>query len=413
MFDKQMPSDPTDHVRERGKVMQESSPKYSMGSSAIGWRRALAGGLYRSGLLRIAKRISHKYELRATAQSGGSFLQKAALPKFLILCYHRVGMGGVPLYSELSPDVFETQMRFLKKHYRIVSLEQICEGLRERTATEPSVAITFDDGYRDVYHYAFPILREYKIPATVYLIADSVDTGRVSWYDRIFLALEEMPAGRLEVDLDRLRCFQLSSRASRFNAAIEIISCLRKLPNARRKECCADLDGRVELPTEQLEGCMLNWEQVHTMQKAGITFGSHTVTHPVVSRLTVPEMEYELSESKMRLEAKLGTPVQDFAFPFGHSEDCGTEAAALLRRCGYRSAVTTVPGVNGPGADPFNLRRIQIGQEHTAGMFALYLNECFLFADQVSKYAGTEQECASDQRVMPKASQTVQGSRHA
>src|SRR5258708_7164905 len=383
VFDKQIPSGRIDRMDARSEVIQEDSASFSTGSSTRGWRWALAGGLYHTGLLRIAKRISRKYELLVTPESGRPFLRKAALPKFLILCYHRVGIGGVPLYSELSPDVFEAQMRFLKKEYRIVSLEQICQGLQGPTTAEPSVAITFDDGYQDVYRYAFPILRKYRIPATVYLIADSVDTGRASWYDRIFLALQVMPAGRLEVELDRLRCFQLTSRVSRLCAAADIVSCLRKLPNERRKECCADLEGRAELPTKQLDGRMLNWEQVQVMQNADVTFGSHTVTHPAVSRLTPAEMEYELSESKKRLETKLGTPVEDFAFPFGHPEDCGVEAAALLRQYGYRSAVTTVPGVNAPGANPFALRRIQIGEEHTSlQMFALNLTKHFLLASR-------------------------------
>jgi peptidoglycan/xylan/chitin deacetylase (PgdA/CDA1 family) len=414
VFDKQIPAGPIDPTSVRRKVIEKNSANFSMGSSAIGWRRALAGGLYHTGLLRIAKRISRKYELRGTPESGGPFLRKAALPKFLILCYHRVGTGGVPLYSELSPDVFEAQMRFLKKEYRIVSLEQICQGLQEPTTAEPSVAITFDDGYRDVFRHAFPILRKYGIPATVFLIADSVDTGRASWYDRIFLALQVMPAGRLEVELDRLRCFQLTSRGSRLCAAADIISCLRKLPNERRKECCADLEGRAELPTKELEGRMLNWEQVQIMQNAGVTFGSHTVTHPVVSRLTSAEMEYELSESKKRLETRLGTPVLDFAFPFGHQEECGVEATGLLRRYGYRSAVTTVPGVNGPGANPFALRRIQIGAEDTPlQMFAFYLSKHFLFVDGAASDDAIELESISNLRRLRDPSRAVEGPRHA
>ena len=197
------------------------------------------------------------------------------------------------------------------------------------------------------------------------------------------------------------------------SAATEIVSCLRKLPNDRRKECCAELEGRADLPSWQLNDRMLNWEQVQIMEKAGVTFGSHTVTHPVVSRLTSAELEFELLASKKRLETRLSTPVQDFAFPFGHQADCGVEAAALLRRYGYRSAVTTIPGVNGPGADPFALRRVQVGQEHTAGMFALLLSQCFLFADHTGNDAGTERGCASDQSRMSEASQAVQGPHHA
>jgi peptidoglycan/xylan/chitin deacetylase (PgdA/CDA1 family) len=348
-----------------------------------------------------------------TPQSRWPVLQKATRPKFLILCYHRVGTGGIPLYSELLPEIFEAQMRFLKEHYRIVSLEQVCHGLQDAATEETGVAITFDDGYQDVFRHAFPVLRNYRIPATVFLIADSVDTGHVSWYDRLFLALQMMPVGRLNVELDQMRSFQLGSRVSRFSAALEIVSLLRKLPNQRRKECCADLEKRAKLPAEQLEGRMLNWEQIQIMQDAGIAFGSHTVTHPVVSRLTPEELEYELRASKERLEAKLQSPVRDFAFPFGHPEDCGREAASLLDQCGYRSAVTTVSGVNTPGGNPFALRRVQIGPEHTLTVFALCLSQHFLFDGRTNPGHSSELRSTSDKGGAPVPSQAAQGTGHA
>jgi len=83
-------------------------------------------------------------------------------------------------------------------------------------------------------------------------------------------------------------------------------------------------------------------DQIHTMQHAGIAFGSHTLTHPVVSQLAPAELERELADSKLLLEERLGVRVTDFAFPFGKASDCGSAALNMLSRCGYRSAVTTV-----------------------------------------------------------------------
>jgi len=93
-------------------------------------------------------------------------------------------------------------------------------------------------------------------------------------------------------------------------------------------------------------------------------------------------MEKELTESKQFLEAKLACPILDFAFPFGQLHDCGVEKTSpIVARCGYRSASTTVPGVNTLDVNPFGLLRVQIGEERNLAMFVFRLSQLFLFAD--------------------------------
>jgi hypothetical protein len=156
---------------------------------------------------------------------------------------------------------------------------------------------------------------------------------------------------------------------------------LRQVPDSRRKEFCAALDHRVALPEALLADRMMTWDHVREMRHAGIAFGSHTVSHPVVSRLTGVDLRFELSESKRMLESELGEQVTDFAFPFGHSADCGSVAAAELQRCGYHSAVTTTNGSNSTGDNLFDLRRIQVGPEHDVASFAFCLTQAALFAE--------------------------------
>jgi peptidoglycan/xylan/chitin deacetylase (PgdA/CDA1 family) len=346
----------------------------------MGWKSFLAKVLYYLGLLSMARSVAEVYEVRFDRAKWWPQLRKGPQPKFLILCYHRVGSGGVPLYSELAPSLFAAQMRFLKRNYRVLSLDDVCRELKAPTSLKPGVAITFDDGYRDLYRHAFPSLRRYQIPATVYLIAESMETGQVAWYDRVFLALQLWPAGKLEIELDTLRTFELTSPQSRFRATLEIIASLRGMPNSERKKCCTELAFRLELPKAELENRILSWEQVRLMQTAGISFGSHTITHPVVSRLAPSELSQELLESKRMLEAGLGRPVRHFAFPFGHAEDFCSEATRMLAQSDYVSAVTTIPGVNVPGVDPFAMRRVQVGEEHDLSSFAYLVNQSFLVA---------------------------------
>jgi len=367
---------------------------------------------YHSGVISLLGRFAKEYEIAFRGKNSWPLLRRTPGPKFLILCYHRVGFGGVPLYSELPPDLFEAQMRFLKRHYRLMSLDDVCREMKDPTSTEPGVAITFDDGYRDLYHHAFPVLRKYQIPATIYLIAESMTTGNVAWYDRIFLALQLLRAEKLEIELDAPRSFELTSPQSRFHAALEIISSLRRLPNSRRKSSCADIESRLDLPEADLRDRILNWEQVQAMQETGVSFGSHTITHPVVSQLTPSDMLAELVESKRMLEAGLRAPVRHFAFPFGHANDICREAMDMLAESDYLSGATTIPGVNQPGANPMALRRVQIGEEHNLPMFASTVSQFFLLAE-TERRDGNRESSPLTADTASLRSRVAEGSRHA
>jgi peptidoglycan/xylan/chitin deacetylase (PgdA/CDA1 family) len=243
---------------------------------------------------------------------------------------------------------------------------------------EDAVAVTFDDGYRDLHTYALPILRKYQIPATIYLPVVSIETGQVPWYDRIFLALKVFPKDEIKIVLDRPRSFRLDSYNVRLHAAADIIQYLRTLPDARRKEYCSSLEEQVTLPEDELKDRMLSWDQIRSMGRDGITFGSHTMTHPAVSQLTKSQLEIELGESKQMLEQRIGGLAVHFAYPFGKPADCGTAALPVLKGNGYRSASTTVEGTNEPGDNAFELRRSQVGNERSISMFAFKLNQLFL-----------------------------------
>lgn len=360
------------------------APEKTIKSHRSEWKKLTATGLYRTGILNLIQRLSRSYELRAAPGQLIPHLHKSSGAKFAILCYHRIGTGGVPLYSELPPEIFEAQVRFLKERYRVVSLDEMYREMQNPVSREQMVAITFDDGYRDLYNYAFPILQRYGIPATIYLIINSMETGEAPWYDKIFVALDSLTKNRLEVVLERPRVFELYSREARITAGSEIVGYLRTLPDQLRREWCLAFNEQIPVSAEKLTNCMLTWEQVRAMFQAGVSFGSHTMSHPVFSRLPPAEMEAELQVSKRILEERINAPVHDFAYPFGKPEECGLEAGELLARCGYRSAVTTTEGVNSPNANPYRLRRTQIGEERSLAMFMLKLNQLFFMADDPS-----------------------------
>jgi peptidoglycan/xylan/chitin deacetylase (PgdA/CDA1 family) len=262
-------------------------------------------------------------------------------------------------------------MDHLRKHYRLISLEQMCRELSKPCRDDPAVIVTLDDGYRDTYTHAFPVLRKYGIPATVYLIVHSVETGELPWYDRVFLAAQVTDKKFLELDALG-RCSVPKGRARRLTLGGQMVAQLAQLPNDDRRRCCLELERLVPLPKAERTNRMLDWTAVRTMRKEGISFGSHTLTHANVTRLTPAELEDELGTSKAIMERRMEIPVLDFAFPFGRLSADGAEQAKVLCRLGYRSAVTTAGGLNRPGADGFTLRRSEMA-EGPGGLYRLSL----------------------------------------
>jgi peptidoglycan/xylan/chitin deacetylase (PgdA/CDA1 family) len=351
--------------------------------SLLDWRELIIKGMHYTGALNLARRLAKSHEIHPDSSLPFPRFERVKTSKFVILCYHGIGESGNPLGVAPTGELFETQMRFLRENYRVVSLDEACRELRSGGKSEPGVVITFDDGYRSAYTVAFPILQKYRLPATVYLTLESVETGQVAWYDRVFLAMAVAPSGELQLDLQGPWRFQLNSPEDRLRAALEVVALLRTLPNCQRRGCCASLENKIGLPQNALSSRVLTWEEIHTMHQAGIAFGSHTLTHPVVSQLAPQELEQELGASKCLLEKKLGIPVLDFAFPFGKPSDCSSAALVVLSRCGYRSAVTTVPGVNTPQVNPFELRRLQVGSDGSLARFAFDLGRAFLRAEEL------------------------------
>lgn len=313
--------------------------------------------------------------------------------KFAILCYHRVGTEGVPYHSRLEPRIFEAQMRYLKRHYRLVSLSQLCLELQNRKSVPPTVAITFDDGYRDLHTYAFPVLRELQIPATIYLIGESMQSGAAPWYDRIFSAVHSAPGPRLETTLGGVRVFDIESPGKRSSAAWEIVCYLRSLPDQERREWCRNFEQEVPAREDELRCRMLQWQQVREMFRSGISFGAHTWTHPSVSRLSPDSFDRELRETKALIEAELRSEILDFAYPFGKPEDCSLLAERKLSQFGYRSAVTTSEGINCSQTSILRLRRMQIGEDPSIALFAFSVARMFLeSAVEAAPLSGDELE---------------------
>lgn len=222
-----------------------------------------------------------------TACSGYNRICRSKTDKrgLTILTYHRISNDIVP-DETVTPEEFEKQLRYIKENFQVISLEEAVEHLQsDIEKLSGSIVITFDDGYSDNYHNAYPLLTMYNVPATIFLISDFInDRG----------------------------------------------------------------------------GKYLSFSHIHEMKEKNISFGSHTVSHRILTNLTDGEITREIRGSKETLESQLGQKINSFAYPVGSQLDFNDEIMKTVEASGYAFACSNIYGTNTDNADIFSLKRIGI-----------------------------------------------------
>jgi peptidoglycan/xylan/chitin deacetylase (PgdA/CDA1 family) len=297
-----------------------------------------------------------------------------------ILAYHRVFDIGSEEDFPYDPELvsasvadFSWQMATLCRQFRPLHLGEALSCLDENRPLPPrAVVVTFDDGHRDNYTHAFPVLRTLGVPATIFLSTSYMDRDETFWFDEVAFRLYR--TARRELELHTLGlCLALGNVAQRRRATEQVLAGLKGVSNTER------LAALRELATESgIEGTVgdgrsrpLTWQQVREMRSGGIEFGSHTVSHPILSRLSDDELRVELSASKNEIERQLGRRVDLLAYPVGGETAFDERVVGVARECGYRMALTYVHGVNRwPPDDSYRLRRLHVERYTTRARFA-------------------------------------------
>lgn len=279
--------------------------------------------------------------------------------KVLVLTYHRFSHAEAP--DKTSAQAFAEHLEYLTQHYRLLPLSDIADCLATgRTLPSGTAAITIDDGYRDFYDVAFPLLLKYRVPATLFVATDFLDNKTWLWTDKLRFLTARTPANEVVAMLKgRAQRFTLTDGLSRLRAADRVNSVLKTLPNDHKEEAikriAASLDVLVP-PLPSPDFAPLTWEQAREMDAEGIELASHTVTHPILPNVASDDaLQHELRHSKARLEAELNRAVSLFCYPNGRSDARVQRATASA---GYRCAVTNVPGLNTSQTPLLALRRI-------------------------------------------------------
>jgi peptidoglycan/xylan/chitin deacetylase (PgdA/CDA1 family) len=300
----------------------------------------------------------------------------------LILMYHRVlprelaHGGNIPVQPGMyvTPESFRAHLSWLKDHYSILSLTELAERLAARQDISHCVVLTFDDGWADNYQYAYPLLQEYKAPATIFLASGFIQTARRFWPEEVGWATLAVCEGWLDVSrlpgpiVEMMQSEKI--RKDRPLEAVDLMIAEMKTWNEERRSStaarCAEIREKIDGRGDPL---LMNWDEVREMSASGLVdFGSHTVNHALLDQLPVEKVRQELVESSDRICRETGLPVELFAYPNGNYDPT---VLSLLPETGIRVAVTTRRGFVRPDASLLELPRMAMHEDvsHTPALF--------------------------------------------
>jgi peptidoglycan/xylan/chitin deacetylase (PgdA/CDA1 family) len=251
-------------------------------------------------------------------------------------------------HLEIEPEFLRATLSHLRTHgVDLVTMDEVHQRLSERNFSRRFASFTLDDGYRDNRDFALPVFREFDAPCTVYAASDFAEgSGRLWW-----LALERAvaKAGSIEVEIGGVTSrFDASTPAAKQFAFDRVHDWLRSLPgehDVRREISALCARHGVDEAAIGRELCM-SWDELKEFADDPlVTIGAHTITHCNLAKQSEENALHEMSESKSRIEAALDRPVLHLAYPYGDRCAAGPREFALAKAAGFKTAVTTRPGM--------------------------------------------------------------------
>ena len=341
--------------------------------------------------IQLARRVGKGAAAIALHRSGArdllSAVQRRAMGgrRVLILSYHRVvgnyaAEKDTSLYTlNIERETFRKHLLALQETHDIVSLDDALEVLDgERTANRDLAVVTFDDGYRDVYTHAFPVLRDLRLPAVVYVPSSFIGSNHRLGHDRLYAALRSMEQRGLSAISVGVggqgERYLLEALEGGANPRVALERLIARFPTPELLDLATALETRLGLTyADAPEGQLgMTWEMLREMDAHGVITGAHTAEHTVLTNQPLSEARREIAQCKAVIEKNLRKPVKHFAYCNGYYS---AGVAQALKAEGFVSGVTTEDMPNVPGVDPYALKRKVLWEGSTMGIFGQYSPE--------------------------------------
>jgi peptidoglycan/xylan/chitin deacetylase (PgdA/CDA1 family) len=292
--------------------------------------------------------------------------RKLTKSQVAILMYHRVGPKNDTWSLEsLDPQTFQKQIEYFSRNFELISLDELVRCIRQKKSLpKKAVAITFDDGYRDNYLHAYPIIKKYNIPTTIFLTTGHIGTNKLFWWDKVSYIVKHTRVNKL--NLGKFGNYLVSSDREKSLTNNEITEKLKKVSEDQKQFLLEKLiiaSNVLNIPPEVGEDLILSWDDVKEMMNGGIDFGAHSVNHPILTNMPLEQAKWEIAQSVKSIEEKLGKKVNGFSYPNG---DYNSAISKFIQDRGFSWAVAVLPNKLVSFKDnPYELRRLGIFEDFT------------------------------------------------
>lgn len=301
----------------------------------------------------------------------------------VIVGYHRILPSDSSERRFVQPgmyvtlETFEKHISYLTRNYTVLGLEDL-SGM---TTFRNMCAITFDDGWADTYKYAFPVLKRYGIPATVFLATNKVGTREWPWPDRICHAVHKAGVNNFVNIMEKGVASLGIKLPGNIEQADDTLELSENILEIMKQMNIATFDSLMDYIVQETtakygtitgERPWMNWDEVEEMSRHDISFGAHTHNHVFLTNIPLADARSEILLSREILSEKIRKPVRMFCYPNGFYN---REIMGILKECGYDMAVATKRGSIRGSESVLNLNRIMIHEDMTSTipMFACVL----------------------------------------
>jgi peptidoglycan/xylan/chitin deacetylase (PgdA/CDA1 family) len=292
-----------------------------------------------------------------------------------ILAYHRVAeLKDTPAIDcrsvSATPSGFREQMRHIARYYRCVPMGEVLDAIERKTSLpKRAVLITFDDAYADFSDIAWPILQQFRLPVTMFVPTAYPDhPERVFWWDKLYQAFAHTSQAQLcETPLGPLPLKTLEERRRGLRALQGFLS---TIPGNEAMQLVDSVYAQL-LESPPHGGSVLSWNELRQLARDGVTLGSHTQTHAILTQIHPDRVRQEISRAQEDLQREIGSALPIFCYPNGNHN---AEVSAILRSEGIRLAFTTIPNENDlSSTDLLRLGRTCITPRTSLAVFAARL----------------------------------------
>lgn len=288
----------------------------------------------------------------------GDKVKAEIMGRVLTLLYHRVReyTQDTQLLA-VSPENFKNQIQYLKKNYKIVRFEEDWSKF-----DDDAICITFDDGYRDNFLNAVPILNELDVPATIFVSTGNIDTKKEMWWDELERNLLVNKDYNIEFVLKDSfwNCtWDTTTKDRREDLYYTLHWLMKNCINVERREnWISQLQSWNNYDGEgRIENLSLQTQDLREIDLKNITIGAHTVNHPALSKLGYDEQHSEIKGSKLLLERIFDKNIDTFSYPFGGLNDFNEQTIQICSELGFTKAAANIPGVWTDAENEFQIPR--------------------------------------------------------